>query len=93
MPILGVSRVVLVTAEVFVRCTVDSSLLVTALDVVVPFAVIVVRIGIEEVPVVGVDADDVLASVVLSPVLCSVLVEVDDVAVDILLFAGFREVV
>ena len=75
------------------RCTVDSSLVVTALGVVVPFAVIVARVGMTEVPVVGVDADDVLASMVLSPVLCSVLVEVDDVVVDILLFAGFREVV
>ena len=71
------------------RCTADSPLLVTALGVVVPFAVIVVRVGMAEVPVVGVDEDDVLASVVLSLALCSVLVEVDDVVVDILLLVGF----
>ena len=71
------------------RCTADSPLLVTALGVVVPFAVIVVRVGMAEVPVVGVDDHDVLASVVRSLVLCSVLVEVDDVVVDILLLVGF----
>ena len=56
--------VVLVTAEMLVRCIIDPSLPLTALGVVSSFAVIVVMVGMVVVSVVEMFTDDVCASVI-----------------------------
>ena len=85
--------VVLVTAWVLVGCIVGPRLILAGLDVVLPFAEIVVMVRIEGASVVGFVADDVLVSVTLSAVVFLVLVEVVDAVVVRLMLARFREVV